>query len=90
MARKDNVSWFRLRGSAELVPGGKIKRVAFMESLAVESVEADKSILFAKPIWEAALEISAGVPEEEWAKIPADLAKNLHHYLYGAPKEQGG
>jgi len=79
----------RLKGSAELAPGGKIKRVASVESLAVEPVEGDKSVSSAKPIWEVALEIGASVPDEEWAKIPTDLAKNLHHYLYGAPKEQG-
>jgi hypothetical protein len=78
----------RLKGSAELAPGGKIKRVASVESLAVEPVEGDKSVSCAKPIWEIALEIGASVPEGEWAKIPTDLAKNLHHYLYGAPKEQ--
>lgn len=31
-------------------------------------------------------EIAAKVPAEEWAKLPKDLAENLDHYLYGAPK----
>ena len=79
----------RLKGSAELAPGGKIKRVATVESLAVEPMERAKSGSSAKPIWEVALEIGASVPAEEWAKIPTDLAQNLHHYLYGAAKEQG-
>ena len=30
--------------------------------------------------------ISLEVPEEEWEKLPVDLAKNLDHYLYEAPK----
>ena len=42
----------------------------------------------AKPIWDVAAEIAASVPDEEWAKVPADLSANLDHYLYGAPKEE--
>lgn len=41
----------------------------------------------AKPIWEIAEELAAMVPDSEWEKVPRDLAKNLHHYLHGAPKE---
>jgi putative addiction module CopG family antidote len=39
-----------------------------------------------KPIWETIVELGRRVPEEEWEKIPTDFAKNLDHYLYGAPK----
>jgi hypothetical protein len=77
----------RLKGSAEVAAGGKIKRVASVESLAVEPVEAAKPVAGGKPIWEVVLEIGASVPAEEWAKVPTDAARNLHHYLYGAPKE---
>ena len=42
----------------------------------------------AKPIWEIAEELAATVPESEWARVPRDLSKNLHHYLHGAPKEE--
>lgn len=41
----------------------------------------------AQPVWEVMDEIAAMVPASEWEKIPRDLAKNLHHYLHGAPKE---
>ncbi len=77
----------RLKGRAEVAPSGKIKRVASVDSLTVEPTQARKPAAGAKPIWEIALEIGASVPEEEWAKVPRDLAKNLHHYLYGAPKK---
>ena len=40
----------------------------------------------AKPIWERILERSAAVPDEEWDKLPADLAEQHDHYLYGTPK----
>jgi hypothetical protein len=26
------------------------------------------------------------IPQEEWEKLPSDMAKNIDHYLYGAPK----
>ena len=41
----------------------------------------------ARPIWEVISEIGASVPDEEWAKVPTDLARNLDHYLYGVPKQ---
>jgi len=41
----------------------------------------------ARPIWEVIMEIGKSIPDEEWDKVPTDLAENLHHYLYGDPKE---
>ena len=32
--------------------------------------------------------ITREVPEEEWARVPADLSKNVDHYLYGAKKKE--
>ncbi len=37
---------------------------------------------------EIADELMADVPDSEWDKIPTDLARNLDHYLYGAPKDE--
>ncbi len=39
-----------------------------------------------KPVWERILERTAAIPEEEWDKLPADLAEQHDHYLYGTPK----
>lgn len=39
-----------------------------------------------KPIWEEIQELTADVPDEEWAKLPADLAEQHDHYIYGTPK----
>ena len=39
-----------------------------------------------KPIWERILERTAAIPDEEWAKLPTDLAEQHDHYLYGTPK----
>jgi hypothetical protein len=43
---------------------------------------------FGRPIWDIIEEIGAQVPDSEWAKVPQDLATNLDHYLYGAPKQE--
>lgn len=39
------------------------------------------------PIWDRIREISADVPDEEWAKLPTDGAEQHDHYLYGSPKK---
>jgi len=30
--------------------------------------------------------IAKDVPHAEWEKLPADLSRNVDHYLYGGPK----
>ena len=49
--------------------------------------ELPSSKLDDRPIWEVIAEISASVPDEEWAKLPADGAEQHDHYLYGSPKK---
>jgi Arc/MetJ-type ribon-helix-helix transcriptional regulator len=39
-----------------------------------------------KPIWEVFEEITASIPEEEWAKLPTNGAEQHDHYIYGSPK----
>jgi len=39
------------------------------------------------PIWDRIIKLGQQVPDEEWADVPTDFARNLEHYLYGAPKE---
>jgi Arc/MetJ-type ribon-helix-helix transcriptional regulator len=39
-----------------------------------------------KPIWEEIEEIIAGVPDEEFFKLPVDGAEQHDHYIYGTPK----
>ena len=38
-----------------------------------------------KPIWEIFAE-TTDIPEEEWEKLPTDLASQHDHYIYGTPK----
>jgi hypothetical protein len=40
----------------------------------------------AHPVAELFAALSKAVPNEEWAKVPSDLSKNVDHYLYGAVK----
>jgi Arc/MetJ-type ribon-helix-helix transcriptional regulator len=48
---------------------------------------ADEAVAPApKPIWEEILELTADVPDEEWDKLPTDLAEQHDHYIYGTPK----
>jgi Arc/MetJ-type ribon-helix-helix transcriptional regulator len=39
-----------------------------------------------KPIWEEILELTADIPDEEFAKLPVDGAEQHDHYIYGIPK----
>ena len=39
-------------------------------------------------IWEKIEAIGKSIPRSERAKIPTDAARNLDHYLYGAPKQE--
>jgi hypothetical protein len=39
-----------------------------------------------KPVSERILERTAAIPDEEWDKLPTDLAEQHNHYLYGTPK----
>ena len=80
----------------KIQPGGKIE---IRDPELPEGAEAEVAISVgeseevttggptAKPIWEEALELSASIPLEEWAKLPKDLAKNFRHYRHGTPKE---
>jgi len=39
-----------------------------------------------KPIWEEIQELTAGIPDEVWDKLPTDLSEQHDHYIYGTPK----
>ena len=41
-----------------------------------------------KPLFDRILARAARIPAEDLAAVPRDLARNLHHYAYGAPKEE--
>lgn len=76
-----------VKGRGEFLPDGKLKRIISVTSLSVQTLEGLPFDETVRPIWEIVEEISSSVPKEEWEKLPTDLAKNLDHYLYGAPKQ---
>ena len=39
-------------------------------------------------LWERLVALSEQIPQEELASFPTDGARNLDHYLYGAPKQE--
>lgn len=39
-------------------------------------------------IVERVIEMQKDIPPEEWKDVPADLAKNHKHYLYGHPRKE--
>jgi hypothetical protein len=55
----------------------------FAEQLAVDPAPSAT----ARSIWDEIREITADVPDEEWAKLPTDGAEQHDHYLYGSPKK---
>lgn len=67
----------------------KIRTLPVEEQEEVLKIVEDKisTAKFAKTFWERMIEISAQVPDEEWAKLPSDGSVNHDHYLYGAPKK---
>ena len=47
-----------------------------------------EELVFSKfPIFRELKRIAAAVPNEDWEKLPADLAVNLDDYLYPGPKK---
>lgn len=67
-----------------LSPNEKRKVLEFIDNLG----ESEASRRDDHPIGEVIAEISASVPDEEWAKLPTDGAEQHDHYLYGSPKRQ--
>ena len=52
------------------------------------TVEVPPSAATEKPFWQIAVEIGQSIPDDELAKLPRDGARNLDHYLYGAPRQE--
>ena len=52
----------------------------------VKAVNQAPAIEARKPIWERIQDMTADVPDEEWDKLPTDLAEQHDHYLYGTRK----
>jgi putative addiction module CopG family antidote len=49
--------------------------------------DTPRSLSNGAPIFAAFENIAKDVPDTDWESVPADLSKNLDHYLYGGRKK---
>ncbi len=76
-----------IQEKVKALPPEKQQRVLSMVEEMLSEKDVTQERVAVRPLWEIAEEISAQVPLEEWAKLPADGAEQHDHYLYGAPKK---
>jgi len=77
----------RIVGQGEFEASGQLRRILLVDHHEERPAGETPFDPDAPPIWETIAEIGKSIPEEEWDKVPTDLAANLDHYLYGEPKE---
>ncbi len=75
-----------IKGKGKYSSEGTLESIESVEELQLREVDEIPYDPSARPIEEVLAELAGEVPEEEWEKLPADLSKNLDHYLYGTPK----
>jgi len=79
----------RVHGLGEFDSSGQLRRIVRIEHCEECPLGEQPFDPEAPPIWEVIAGIGESIPDEEWRKVPTDLALNLDHYLYGIPKEGG-
>jgi len=79
----------KIKGVGEFEASGRLRKILRIDHFEERSVGEIPFDQHARPIWEVIAEIGQSVPEEDWNKVPTDIAENLHHYLYGDPREDG-
>lgn len=78
----------RVVGRGEFAPDGTIRKITRVDILEEVSPDATAPIdTKARPIWEEILKLTKNLPNEEFERLPKDLARNVDHYLYGNPKK---
>jgi len=87
--KEHSTQHLRIKGRAEFWgANGKIKRITAVDSMSLQPAGEVPFDPHARPIWDEISELAASIPDEEWAKVPTDGARNLDHYLYGHPKRE--
>lgn len=76
----------RVRGRGQHTAQGRLESVNELLELTLLPEGEEPYDATARPIEDIISELAAEVPQEEWARVPKDLAENLDHYLYGAPR----
>ncbi len=70
----------------ELIHKRRVKDQQNDQSTQIQSVQSNLDLseinfdFTAPPIWELAARLSAKIPDEEWMKLPKDLAENFDYY----------
>lgn len=73
----------RVVGRGQFDASGQLRKILCVDRLEEHPVGETPFDHDARPIWEMIAELGRSIPEEEWEKVPTDLATNLDHYLYG-------
>jgi hypothetical protein len=74
-------TWEQIAEQGSRYAGHKMRLTVLPEYIADTPVAEDT-----RSLEEKMAEVLTRVPEEEWAKLPADMGDNLDHYIYGTPK----
>ncbi|MGC2421010.1 MAG: type II toxin-antitoxin system ParD family antitoxin [Candidatus Acidiferrales bacterium] len=69
----------RYRSADEVVRQG-------LKLLQAKDAETHTVAVNSEPLADIFARIASEVPDSEWAQVPADLSKNVDHYLYGTEK----
>lgn len=77
----------RVSGIAEFQSGGELKSISKIKELTIQTAGELTFNAQARPVWEVVAELGTKISDQEWAKVPSDAARQVEHYLYGAPKE---
>lgn len=76
-------TWDEIAAQAPRFAGRRLRLIVLPD--APEGSEEPKGT---RSLEEKIAEIVATVPEDEWAKLPADLGDHLDHYIYGTPRRK--
>ena len=76
-----------IEGMAEFEPSGQLRRIKNIDRLEIRKPGEKPFDPTVEPIWKTVVKIGKSIPKEAWDDVPTDLASNLDHYLYGAPKK---
>jgi hypothetical protein len=76
----------QVKGRGQSTPQGKLVRVTQVHELRLQPVGDIPYDTAAPPIEEVLTDLAREIPQEECERLPADLAENIDHYVYGTPK----
>jgi hypothetical protein len=76
-------TWEEISALASRYPGSKMRLTILPEDTSKEATEPG-----GRTLEEKIADLSARVPAEEWAVLPADMGDHLDHYLYGTPRHE--